>query len=561
VFERVLIANRGEIAVRIARTCKELGVGCVAVHSDVDVHARHVALADHAVHLPGVSSADTYLNVTAIIDAALTSGAQAVHPGYGFLAENATFARGVLDAGLVWIGPPPDAIVALGDKISARRIATEAGVPVVPGSLEPVAGADEVRAFARDYGYPVAIKASGGGGGRGFRVAQDAGEVDTALAAARREANSYFGSSDVYLERYLDSPKHLEVQLLAPDPGDAIWLGVRDCSFQRRHQKLVEETPPPRFGERAHEMGQAAVALSKAAGYVNAGTVEMLVDESGDFYFLEVNSRLQVEHTVTEEVLGTDLVACQLKIAAGDPLGFGQADIDARGHAIECRINAEDVAVGWLPAPGVLTRYAEPHGLGIRVDSGYGAGDEIPGAYDSLIAKLVTWGRDRDEARIRMVRALDEYLIEGVPTTLPAHKLLVVDEDFMAGSHTTTTIEAKGVLDVLQIEPVDDAEPESDVLIVAGRPVRLWNPSMSASAAAAVHSAHEVGEITAPMQGTILLVSVEPGQEVEGGQPLMVLEAMKMETTITAPSAGRLVEVRVAPGQSVGAGEVLAVVD
>jgi acetyl-CoA/propionyl-CoA carboxylase biotin carboxyl carrier protein len=561
MFEQVLIANRGEIAVRIARTCKELGVNCVAVHSDVDARARHVAIADESVHLPGIAPADTYLNVAAIVEAATTSGAQAVHPGYGFLAESPTFARAVVDAGLVWVGPPPDAIDALGDKISARRIAADAGVPVVPGSLEPVAGADEVRAFGGEYGYPVAIKASGGGGGRGFRVARGPDDVEDALDAARREAVAYFGSSEVYVERYLDSPKHLEVQLLAPDPGDALWLGVRDCSFQRRHQKLIEESPPPRFAERAQEMGEASVALSKAAGYINAGTVEMLVDEHGDFYFLEVNSRLQVEHTVTEEVLGIDLVACQLAIASGEPLGFGRADLEARGHAIECRINAEDVSRGWLPAPGRLTRYVEPQGLGVRVDSGYATGDEIPGAYDSLVAKLVTWGRDRNEARMRMVRALDEFVIEGVPTTIPAHQLLVADDDFVAGSHTTTAVEGGGVLDELVGEPASDADLQPDVLLVGGRPVRLWNPAMSASAAAAVHGTREVGEIVAPMQGTILVVSVAPGQQVVAGESLMVLEAMKMETTITAPSAGRVLEVRVASGQSVGAGEVLVVVD
>jgi acetyl-CoA/propionyl-CoA carboxylase, biotin carboxylase, biotin carboxyl carrier protein len=561
MFDRILVANRGEIAVRIARTCKELGVECVAVHSDADAGARHVALADDAIHLPGVAPADTYLNVPAIIEAATKSRAQAVHPGYGFLAESAAFASAVIDAGLVWVGPPPEAILALGDKVSARLIASDAGVPVVPGTFEPVTGAGEVEAFANEHGYPVAIKASGGGGGRGFRVARSPNDVDDALTAARREAIAYFGSEDVYVELYLDSPKHLEVQLLAPDPGNALWLGVRDCSFQRRHQKLVEETPPPRFGELAPAMGEAAVALSKRAGYVNAGTVEMLVDSIGNFYFLEVNSRLQVEHTVTEEVLGIDLVACQLKIAGDDALGFSQADLGARGHSIECRINAEDAARAWLPAPGVLSRYVEPQGIGVRVDSGYGPGDEIPAAYDSLIAKLVTWGSDREEARARMTRALDEFTIEGVPTTLGAHKLLLSNADFVAGTHTTTTIEADGLLDELVGEVVADGGTQTDVLIVGGRPVRLWNPSMSASASAAVHAGPEAGEVTAPMQGTILDVTIEAGQEVELGEPLIILEAMKMETTITSPAAGRVVELHVAAGQSVEAGEVLAVVD
>ncbi|MGH2786354.1 MAG: acetyl/propionyl/methylcrotonyl-CoA carboxylase subunit alpha [Actinomycetota bacterium] len=559
MFARILVANRAEIAVRIARTCRELGVDTVAVYSDADAGARHVGVAAGSVRLPGVAPADTYLNAPRLVEAAVSRGCEAVHPGYGFLAESADFARLVLDAGLGWIGPPPDAIVALGDKISARRLAAEAGVPVVPGLFDPIANGDEVREFAAEHGYPVAIKASGGGGGRGFRVVHDREDVDGALASVVREAAAYFGSVDVYVERYLDSPKHLEVQVLAPDPGNALWLGVRDCSFQRRHQKLVEETPPPRFAERMQDMGEAAVALCKTAGYVNAGTVEMLVDGEGDFHFLEVNSRLQVEHTVTEEVLGIDLVACQLKIAAGDPLGFGQTDLAPRGHAIECRINAENPARGFTPAPGMLTRYTEPDGFGVRVDSGYEAGDEIPGAYDSLIAKVVTWGADRDEARSRMLLALGEFVIEGVPTTIPAHEILLENEDFIAGSHTTTTVEAEGVLDPLAQESAS-AESLTDVLMVGGRPVRLWNPSMSAFASAAVHGVNEGGEITAPMQGTILSVAVEPGRYVEAGRPLMVLEAMKMETTITSPAAGRVVEIRVEPGQSVRAGEILAIV-
>ena len=378
MFTKILIANRAEIAVRIARTCAERGVAAAGVFSDVDRDALHVEALAEAIHLPGVSPKDTYLNIPALIAAAKSSGAEAVHPGYGFLAESAEFAEAVTAAGLTWIGPPADAIRSLGDKISARRIAERAGVPVVPGITEPIDDPARITAFGDEFGYPVAIKASGGGGGRGLKVAHTASEVEHAFEAARREARAYFGSEEVFVEKYLEAPKHLEVQLLSPSPSEALWLGVRDCSMQRRHQKLIEETPPPVWHERAPGMGAAAVALSKAAGYVNAGTVELLVDRDGEFYFLEVNSRLQVEHTVTEEVFGVDLVGCQLEIAAGDGLSFTQADLLPGGAAIECRINAEDPANGFMPTPGTITRYVEPTGIGIRVDSGYGRDREVP---------------------------------------------------------------------------------------------------------------------------------------------------------------------------------------
>ncbi len=557
MFRRVLIANRGEIAVRIARTCRELGVDAVAIHSDVDARARHVAIATNAVHLPGVAPVDTYLNVDAILEAARSTGAEAIHPGYGFLSESAEFADAVLGEGLVWVGPPPDAIRALGDKISARRLAEQAGVPVVPGITDPVEDVAVIERFATEHGYPLAIKASGGGGGRGLKVARSPGDLEPAWSSARREAEAYFGSRDVFVERYLEGPKHLEVQLLAPGPDEALWLGVRDCSLQRRHQKLVEETPPPLWGERVPEMGEAAVALSKASGYVNAGTVEMLVDRSGSFYFLEVNARLQVEHTVTEEVLGIDLVACQLRIASGEGLPFTQADVSPRGHAIECRINAEDPARGFAPAPGRLLEYVEPDGMGVRVDSGYAAGDEVPGAYDSLIAKLVTRGADREEARARMLRALEEYRIEGVETTIAAHLLLLQEPSFVAGTHDTTTVEAGDVLGQLTVTP----EEAQDVLMVSGKPVRLWSPAMAASAAAATHGAASGGDLVAPMQGTILKVLVAEGERVEAGQPVVVLEAMKMENSIAAPLAGTVVEITVEPGETAGAGQLLARVE
>ncbi|HWL66704.1 MAG TPA: biotin carboxylase N-terminal domain-containing protein [Actinomycetota bacterium] len=562
MFSKILVANRGEIAVRIARTCKERGVAYVAVHSDVDAKARHVAVADEAVHIPGVAPNETYLNVEAILDAAARAGAEAIHPGYGFLSENADFAEAVTAAGLVWVGPPPEATRAVGDKIQARRLATSAGVPIVPGTTEPLGSVDEVRTFADEHGYPVAIKASGGGGGRGLKVARGPDDLEQAFESSRREAQSYFGSDEVYIERYLENPKHLEVQLLAPNPDEAMWLGVRDCSLQRRHQKLIEETPPPRFAERSADMGLAAISLSKACGYVNAGTVEMLVDEDGSFYFLEVNARLQVEHTVTEETLGLDLVACQLQIASGDALGFSQQDIEAhmRGHSIECRINAEDPSAGFVPSPGRITGYVEPNGLGVRVDSGYTAGDEIPGAYDSLVAKLITWGNDREEARVRMLRALDEFVIEGVATTIPAHKVLLTDDVFVRGEHTTRTVEGSGVLDALAGDEGD--EQPQDVLMVAGRPVRLWHSGMSKSAAAATHGAFGgSGDVTVPMQGTVLKVLVAEGAEVAQGDPVIVLEAMKMETTVVATRAGVVTEVRVDAGENVAAGEVIAVIE
>jgi acetyl-CoA/propionyl-CoA carboxylase, biotin carboxylase, biotin carboxyl carrier protein len=554
MFAKVLIANRGEIAVRIARTCRRMGVGSVAVFSDADEGALHVSMADESSRLPGRSPADTYLDAARIIDAALTSGAQAVHPGYGFLSENAEFAEAVDAAGLTWIGPPPQAIRALGDKISARRIAVEAGVPVVPGLLEEVDDVETVAAFGAEHGWPVAIKASGGGGGRGLKIARSPDEVDAALTSARREGDAYFGSPSVYVERYLEAPKHLEVQLLATSENEAMWLGVRDCSLQRRHQKLVEESPPPLWRERTGDMGDAAVALSKASGYVNAGTVEMLVDEHGDFYFLEVNSRLQVEHTVTEEVLGIDLVECQLLIASGDGVGFSQTDLVPRGHSIECRINAEDPANDFAPSPGRITSYVEPAATGLRVDSGYRAGDEVPGDYDSLIAKLIATGRDRVEARSRMIEGLRAFEVGGVHTTIPAHLVLLENDDFVAGTHTTRTVE-DGAL-----APIVAGAREEGVLLVEGRAVRLWNPSMSASASAAVRSGSGSGEVTAPMHGTILSVLVNEGDAVESGDPLLVLEAMKMETTISAPRAGA-VHVQVSRGAVVGAGETLATIE
>ncbi|MGH2698404.1 MAG: acetyl/propionyl/methylcrotonyl-CoA carboxylase subunit alpha [Actinomycetota bacterium] len=553
MFDKLLIANRGEIAVRIARTCKRLGVETVAVYSDLDTRAKHVAACDESVRLPGSAPNETYLAVGALLRAARDTGARAIHPGYGFLAENADFAEAVTGAGLVWIGPPAEAMRKVGDKISARRLAEEAGVPVLPGLSDAVTDAGRIETFGAEFGYPLAIKAAGGGGGRGLKVVHGRAEVAPAFESARRESEAYFGSSEVFVERYLEAPKHLEVQLLSPSESDALWLGVRDCSLQRRHQKLVEESPPSVHREVAPLMGEAAVALAKACGYVIAGTAEFLVDSDGSFFFLEVNARLQVEHTVTEEVLGFDLVECQLKIAAGEPLEMSQAELETLGHAIECRINAEDPARGFAPAPGTITRYVEPSGPGVRVDSGYGEGDEVPSAYDSLVAKLVVVGDDRETAIARMLAALDALKIEGIRTTIPAHLLLLADESFVAGTHTTRTVEASGVLSPL-------TEPGHGVLVVEGRPVKLWHRSMAPSAAAAVGAVGS-GELTAPMQGTILKILVSEGDEVARGDPLVVLEAMKMETTIAAERDGTVTTVGVEQGGTVGAGQVLVVVE
>jgi acetyl-CoA/propionyl-CoA carboxylase, biotin carboxylase, biotin carboxyl carrier protein len=573
MFGRVLIANRGEIAVRVARTCREMGVGTVAVYSDPDASAKHVALADAAVHLPGTAATETYLNLDAVIAAARSTGAEAVHPGYGFLSERADAARAVTAAGIAWIGPSPEAVEAVGDKLRARRLAESAGVPVVPGTSQPITSAGEVLEFGARHGYPVAIKAAGGGGGRGFRVANAEADAQAALEGAAREAVAYFGSGEVYLERYVARPKHIEVQILSERAGEAIWLGARECSLQRRHQKLVEETPPSRFLSLIPALGDAAARVANACGYTNAGTVEFLGDEDGPFYFLEVNARLQVEHTITEEVTGLDLVACQLRIASGEPLGLTQVDLldggrfAPRGHSIECRINAENPAKRFLPSPGRIATYVEPAGPGVRVDGGFGEGDSISAAYDSLIAKLVVRGADREQARRRMLRALDEFVIEGVRTTLPAHRMLLQHDDFIDGSYSTRTVEGDGALDGLveEARPLPDADalpaPET---VIGGTPVRLWHPAIVASISAArppsMDGAPAGGAVVSPMHGTILTVAVAAGDQVAAGETVAVLEAMKMETSIPAHSAGAVEEVRVTPGDVVEAGQVVALI-
>jgi acetyl-CoA/propionyl-CoA carboxylase biotin carboxyl carrier protein len=588
VLNKVLIANRGEIAVRIIRTCRELGVGTVAVYSDLDRDAMHVRMADEAYGLGGESAASSYLNTEAILAAIERSGADAVHPGYGFFSENAEFARAITARGVAFIGPPPEAIEVMGDKISSRLAADKAGVAGVPGRSEPLTSPDEVREFGEAHGWPVAIKAAYGGGGRGMKVVHSADEAAEAMESAQREAQSYFGRPEIYLERYLPWPRHVEMQVLADTHGNTLWLGERDCSSQRRHQKLIEESPAPDFPDEVRAaMGEAAVRVAQACGYVNAGTVEFLY-EKGDFYFLEMNTRLQVEHPVTELVTGLDLVAEQLRIAAGEPISFGQADVRRQGHAIEVRINAEDPAGGrFVPSPGTITTFTAPGGPGVRLDAGYASGDVVSQHYDNLVAKLVVWADDREAARRRMLRALEETHIVGVATTIPADVAILSHPDFIAATHSTTWVE--GTLDLSGVTAGPDAAPVTDgdggpelrqrdvTAEVDGRrfKVSLWLPDTGgdgAGAAAtprggrrrgsqAMSAGAGSGTVTVPMQGTIVKVLVAVGDEVEAGQTVCVLEAMKMENAVNAETAGTVKEVRVAAGDPVGSGDVVAVIE
>ena len=592
MFEKVLIANRGEIAVRVIRTCRELGIGTVAVYSDLDRHALHVRLADEAFALGGQTAADSYLNTEAILDAIRKSGAQAVHPGYGFFSENTDFARAITAEGVTFVGPPPEAIEVMGDKISSRLAAEEGGVAGVPGRNDVLTDAQQVIAFGEEAGWPVAIKAAYGGGGRGMRVVKSADEAAAALESAQNEALKGFGRSECYLEKYLTWPRHVEMQVFADTQGNAVWLGERDCSAQRRHQKLIEESPAPDFPDEIRQaMGAAAVNVAKACGYVNAGTVEFLYQD-GEFFFLEMNTRLQVEHPVTEMVVGMDLVELQLRIAAGEAIPFGQEDIVRRGHAIECRLNAENPAKGrFLPSPGTITRFYRPDGFGVRTDAGYDEGDTVSQFYDNLVAKLIVWGPDRESARRRMIRALEETEIEGVATTIPAHLAILNHPDFIAGEHSTKWVEERLDLSGVDAKPTtpstaaagEEAKVERSVDVeVDGRRfnVRLWVPEAMSSpaqvasvaagptparpkptaSASASGGAAGANNVTVPMQGTIVKVLVEKGDAVEIGQPICVLEAMKMENNINAERAGTITEVKVKPGQTVGAGDIVATI-
>jgi acetyl-CoA/propionyl-CoA carboxylase biotin carboxyl carrier protein len=589
VFSKVLIANRGEIAVRVMRTCRELGIATVAVYSELDRDAMHVRFADEAYALGGQTAAESYLNTDAILDAIERSGAEAVHPGYGFFSENADFARTITTKGVAWIGPPPDAIEIMGDKISSRKAAAAADVESVPGTLDPIRDASEVVAFGNEHGWPVAIKAAYGGGGRGMKIAHDADGAVAAFESASREAVAYFGRGECYMERYLTRPRHIELQIFADTHGNVVCLGERDCSTQRRHQKLIEESPAPALSDEIRAaMNEAAVKVARGCGYVNAGTVECLY-EDGEFWFLEMNTRLQVEHCVTEEVTQLDLVAEQLRVAAGEPLSFTAADIVHTGHSIECRINAENAATGFLPSPGTISHLRLPGGPGVRWDGGYAQGDTVSQHYDNLIGKLVVWAPDRERARLRMLRALGEFEIAGVSTTIPAHVALLSHPDFAAVGHSTKWVEDEvdattfadpaAVPTAALADGADEPEPllERTVPVeVDGKrySVKLWLPEASATAAAPKKrsarprpgvggsgGAAGSGTITAPMQGTIVKVLVATGDTVEIGQSVLVLEAMKMENHINAERAGTVTDVRVAEGDTVGTGDVLLVIE
>jgi acetyl-CoA/propionyl-CoA carboxylase biotin carboxyl carrier protein len=575
VFESVLIANRGEIAVRIARACRELGVRSIAVYSEADLDAPHVRACDEAHLIGPASPAASYLDIERVVEAARRSGAAAIHPGYGFLAENAAFARAVADAGLAFVGPSPEAIERMGDKLSARAVALAAGVPVVPGTLEPTDDPSVARAFADEHGYPVAVKAMFGGGGRGMKVVRDAADLEEALRSAAREAGVAFGRSECYLERYLERPRHVEVQVIGDVDGTVVHLWDRDCSLQRRHQKLIEEAPAPAIAPDVRAaLHEAAVRVSREMRYVNAGTCEFLLDEDGRrFYFLEMNTRLQVEHPVTELVTGIDLVHAQLRVAAGDGLGFTQDEVQVRGHAIEARINAEDPGAGFVPAPGPVLRLEPPTGPGIRLDTGVRSGGSIPREYDSMIAKLVVWAPDRGTACRRLGAALDEMVIEGVPTTVPFHRLAVAHPQFLAVGHATSSVEREWDLSGLAPTPPSPASDgtrrrtEEVTVEVDGRrfEVRvtsdLSGPTPRRRARRDARSAAPTsGEVVAPMQGTVIGYRVTEGQRVAAGDPVVTLEAMKMENTLRAHVDGTVTSVTAAPGSVVDAGTVLAVI-
>ena len=591
MLSKILIANRGEIAVRVIRACRELGITSVAVYSDLDRDSLHVRLADEAYALGGQTAAESYLDTAKILDVIERSGADGVHPGYGFFSENTDFARAITARGVAFVGPPPEAIEVMGDKVSSRIAAQQAGVAGVPGTTQFLTSADEVVAFGEEHGWPVAIKAAFGGGGRGMRVVAAAADAAAALESAQSEALKGFGRAECYVERYLTWPRHVEMQVFADTHGNAVWLGERDCSAQRRHQKLIEESPAPDFPDEIRQaMGEAAVRVTKACGYVNAGTVEFLYQD-GEFYFLEMNTRLQVEHPVTEMVTGLDLVAEQIRVASGEPLSFGQDDIERRGHAIEVRINAEDPAGGrFLPSPGPIGRLRIPSGFGVRWDGGYEAGDEVSQYYDNLVGKLVCWGADRPTAIARTLRALAEFEIAGIATTIPADEAILRHPDFAAAEHSTKWVEDRLDLSTVSApaapETVGDqdeaAEPKvrRDVDVeVNGRRfgVTVWVPESQAAAAAAPGGAKVAarprraggqsaaaagsGSVTVPMQGTIVKVLVSAGDIVEEGQTVCVLEAMKMENNIAADKAGTVAEVKVEAGQSVGSGDVVVVIE
>ncbi|MFA9501675.1 acetyl-CoA carboxylase biotin carboxylase subunit [Natrinema sp. H-ect1] len=590
MFDKVLVANRGEIAVRVMAACEELGIGTVAVYSDADRDAGHVEYADEAYNVGPAPASESYLDQETIVDVAERAGADAIHPGYGFLAENADFARRVeATDGITWVGPPSDAMETLGEKTNARTVMQAADVPVVPGTTEPVADADEVRSLGEEYGYPIAIKAEGGGGGRGMKIVRSEAEVDDALESARREGEAYFDNDSVYVEKYLESPKHIEVQVLADRHSNVRHLGERDCSLQRRHQKVIEEAPSPALDDDLRdEIGEAARQGVREAGYTNAGTVEFLV-EDGEFYFMEVNTRIQVEHTVTEEVTGIDIVRWQLRVAAGEELAFDQADVEIDGHAVEYRINAENPAADFAPTPGKLTTYRPPASIGVRLDHAVAQGDEIGGDYDSMIGKLIVSGDDRDHCLERSKRALEHFAVDGVHTTIPFHRLLLDDETFVAGDHTTTYLDRELEDDALAAAvdrwgsatatdgngstatttevTVEVDGRRFDVVIEDGASQATAERTETGAApgggAAGGDDAElaAAGAVTAEMQGTILSVAVEEGDEVAAGDVLCVLEAMKMENDVVASTGGTVRSVPISAGDSVDMGDTLVTLE
>jgi acetyl-CoA/propionyl-CoA carboxylase, biotin carboxylase, biotin carboxyl carrier protein len=595
MFSKVLVANRGEIAVRVIRALKEMGIASIAVYSEVDRDAPHVREADESYLLGPGPASESYLNVEKLLQVAKQAGAEAIHPGYGFLAENPAFAKACKKARLVFIGPPPEAIQAMGSKTRARELMQAAGVPIVPGTTEPVASLKDAKPIAKKIGYPVAVKAAGGGGGKGFRVAMSEDELEKALEGAAREGEKFFSDPTVYLERYLEDPRHVEVQVLADSQGTVVHLGERDCSVQRRHQKLVEETPAPGVdAEFRARIGKIATDAAEAIGYRSAGTIEGLLarDRGGEpeYFFLEMNTRVQVEHTVTEMATGIDIVREQIRIAAGEPLSFSQDDVTIVGSAIECRINAEAAHKKFAPAPGTITTYREPSGPGVRVDSGVEAGSEISPLYDPMIAKLIVWDRDREAATARMLRALDEFEIGGVTTLIPFHKALLRSEQWRRGETCRDLVEdTKWLKSLAPSEPApvpggDEQEPEKlerDYTVEVNDrrfSVKVIGPPPAAGFAAAGSNSTGVrktsrrersssasangasGTLVAPVQGIVLKVAVVKGQEVEAGAVVCVIEAMKMENEITAPIAGKIEELNVTEGGSIATGDPIALI-
>ncbi|WP_226481907.1 acetyl-CoA carboxylase biotin carboxylase subunit [Natrinema amylolyticum] len=613
MFRKVLVANRGEIAVRVMRACEELNIGTVAVYSEADSDSGHVRYADEAYNVGPARAADSYLDHEAVIEAARKADADAIHPGYGFLAENAEFAGKVEEVeGITWIGPSSDAMESLGEKTKARKIMSEADVPIVPGTTDPVTDPEEVKAFGEEHGYPIAIKAEGGGGGRGMKVVWDESEVEDQLESAKREGEAYFDNDSVYLERYLEQPRHIEVQILADEHGNVRHLGERDCSLQRRHQKVIEEGPSAALSDELREkIGESARRGVAAADYTNAGTVEFLVEEEdreagellgpdANFFFLEVNTRIQVEHTVTEQITGIDIVKRQIQVAAGEEVDFDQDDVDIDGHAMEFRINAENAANDFAPATGgTLETYDPPGGIGVRLDDALRQGDELVTDYDSMIAKLVVWGEDRDECIERSLRALREYQIEGIPTIIPFHRLMLTDEEFVRSTHTTKYLDEE--LDESRIEEAQEqwggdtgdggasddedeavereftvevngkrfeveleehgapAIPTGNVEAGGGQASRPEPAGGSSSGGAELEGEGET--VDAEMQGTILDIEVAEGDEVAAGDVLVVLEAMKMENDIVASRGGTVTQIAVEEGDSVDMGDTLVILE